>query len=152
MPSFARSRWRLTNHPYRMLHTYCREKARCDHFATVLNNLAALLFRDTNRLADAEPLMRRVLRIDEASFGEDHPRVAIDLNNLAQLLQATNRLTEAAPLMRRVVRILINFSHRTGHEHPNKEAALANYERLLQALGRKQEDIRAELADLTAEP
>ena len=43
-------------------------------------------------------LMRRALAIDEQSFGPDHPNVAIDLNNLAQLLQATNRLAEAEPL------------------------------------------------------
>jgi hypothetical protein len=43
----------------------------------------------TNRLSDAESLMRRALAIDEASLGPDHPDVAIELNNLAQLLQAT---------------------------------------------------------------
>ena len=47
-----------------------------------LNNLAQLL-QATNRLAEAEPLMRRALAIDEKSFGPDHPNVAIGLNNLA---------------------------------------------------------------------
>ena len=69
-----------------------------------LNNLAQLL-QDTNRLAEAEPLMRRALAIDETSYGPDHPNVAIDLNNLASLLQATNRLAEAEPLMRRALAI-----------------------------------------------
>jgi tetratricopeptide (TPR) repeat protein len=55
--------------------------------ATALSNLAQLL-QDSNRLAEAEPLMRRALAIDEQSYGVEHPRVAIDLNNLAQLLQA----------------------------------------------------------------
>ena len=41
-----------------------------------LNNLAQLL-QATNRLSEAEPLMRRALPIDEQSFGEDHPNVAI---------------------------------------------------------------------------
>ncbi len=36
--------------------------------------------------------MKRALAIDEKSYGPDHPDVARDLNNLAQLLQATNRL------------------------------------------------------------
>ena len=31
--------------------------------------------------------MRRALAIVEASFGPDHPEVATDLNNLAELLQ-----------------------------------------------------------------
>lgn len=47
---------------------------------------------------EAEPLMRRALAIDEKSVGPDHPDVARDLNNLAQLLQATNRIAEAEPL------------------------------------------------------
>ena len=69
-----------------------------------LNNLAVLL-QDTNRLAEAEPLMRRALAIDEQSYGPDHPKVAIDLGNLAHLLQATNRLAEAEPLLRRALAI-----------------------------------------------
>ena len=65
-----------------------------------LNNLAQLL-QATNRLAEAEPLMRRALAIEEASYGREHPNVARALDHLAQLLQATNRLAEADPLMRR---------------------------------------------------
>ena len=80
-----------------------------------LNNLAALL-KATNRLAEAEPLMRRALAIDEKSFGPEHPDVARDLNNLAQLLQATNRLAEAEPLMRRALAIDENELR---PEHPN---------------------------------
>ena len=47
--------------------------------------------------------MRRALKIDEASFGEHHPTVAIGLNNLATLLKDTNRMGEAEPLMRRAL-------------------------------------------------
>ncbi|MDK1039613.1 MAG: tetratricopeptide repeat protein, partial [Actinomycetota bacterium] len=65
--------------------------------AIVLNELAQLL-QATNRLDEAEPLMRRALAIDEESYGADHPDVARDLNNLAQLLKATNRVAEAEPL------------------------------------------------------
>ena len=43
--------------------------------------------------------MRRALAIDEKSFGPDHPKVAIRLNNLARLLQAANRLAEAEPFI-----------------------------------------------------
>ena len=73
-------------------------------FATGLNNLASLL-QATNRRAEAEPLMRRALAIDEASYGADHPEVARKLSNLAGLLQATNRLAEAEPLLRRALAI-----------------------------------------------
>ena len=37
-----------------------------------LNNLA-LLLQATNRMGEAEPLMRRALEINEASFGERWP-------------------------------------------------------------------------------
>ena len=115
--------------------------------ATLLNNLAGLL-QDTNRLGEAEPLMRRALAMDEASYGPEHPNVATDLNNLAQLLQATNRLGEAEPLMRRHLEIFIEFTRRTGHEHPHLRAAIGNYQRLLQAMGRSEAEIRAALGAL----
>jgi tetratricopeptide (TPR) repeat protein len=73
--------------------------------ATGLNNLAGLL-RATNRLGEAEPLFRRALAIDKASYGPDHPNVATDLNNLTSLLGATNRLGEAEPLYRRALAIV----------------------------------------------
>ena len=52
--------------------------------ATDLNNLGRLL-QDTNRLAEAEPLMSRALAIFEASFGPDHPSTAIARDNLVAL-------------------------------------------------------------------
>ncbi len=63
------------------------------------------MLRDTNRLAEAEPLYRRALAIWERSYGPDHPDVAKGLNNLAELLRATNRLGEAEPLYRRALAI-----------------------------------------------
>ena len=77
--------------------------------------------------------MRRALAIDEASFGPDHPNVAIDLNNLAQLLQATNRLAEAEPLMRRALAI---DEASFGPDHPNVAIRLNNLAQLLQATNR----------------
>jgi hypothetical protein len=79
----------------------------------------------------SEPLMRRALGIDEKSFGADHPNVAIDLNNLAQLLQATNRLGEAELLMRRALTALLKFTRTTGHMHPHIRSVFGNYAGLL---------------------
>ena len=95
-----------------------------------LNNLA-LLLQATNRLAEAEPLMRRALAIDEKSYGPDHPDVAIDLNNLAMLLHDTNRLDEAEPLMRRALAI---FETSLGPDHPNTVTARDNLAALEAAL------------------
>lgn len=86
--------------------------------------------------SDAEPLMRRALAIDEASYGPDHPEVATDLSNLASLLQATNRLAEAEPLMRRALAI---DEARPSSDHPGVAIRLNNLASLLQATKRPAE-------------
>ena len=81
--------------------------------------------------------MRRALAIDEKSVGPDHPNVASDLNNLAQLLQATNRLAEAEPLMRRALAI---NEKSVGPEHPSVAMTLNNLAILLEeGFGRYEE-------------
>ena len=77
--------------------------------------------------------MRRALSIDEKSYGRDHPEVAANLNNLAQLLQATNRLGEAEPLNWRALAI---HEKSYGPDHPNVAICLNNLARLLQATDR----------------
>jgi hypothetical protein len=89
--------------------------------------------------------MRRALDIDEASYGLDHPNVAIRLNNLAQLLQNTNRLADAEPLMRRA---FVIFLSSLGLDHPNSQTVLRNYRQILQAQGLSEEAIQAILAPL----
>ena len=88
------------------------------------------------------------MAIDEASYGKDHPNVAIRLNNLARLLQATNRLAEAEPLMRRMVEIFIHFTRVTGHEHPHVWAAMSNYAGLLIAMGKTEQEVVAAIQEL----
>jgi hypothetical protein len=43
----------------------------------------AILLRETNRPAEAEPFFRRALAIDEKRDGPDHPDVATRLSNRA---------------------------------------------------------------------
>ncbi len=112
-----------------------------------LSNLAWLL-QDTNRLIEAEPLVRRALAIDKASFGENHPNVAIRLNNLALLLQDTNRSKEAEVLMRQGLLILLHFTDATGHFHPNLEACIENYEKLLLQIEGTKENALAKINEL----
>ncbi|MBW8035331.1 MAG: tetratricopeptide repeat protein [Planctomycetes bacterium] len=83
-----------------------------------------------------EPLLRRLLSINEASFGPDHPDVALSLNNLAQLLQDTNRLDEAEPLMRRALAI---DEASFGADHPAVATRLNNLASLLQDTNRLDE-------------
>ena len=49
-----------------------------------LMNQLGLFLKEKCLFQQAEPLYRRALAIDEASFGPDHPEVATDLNNLAR--------------------------------------------------------------------
>ena len=109
-----------------------------------LNNLAQLL-QATNRLAEAEPLMRRALAIDEKSYGPEHPDVAIDLNNLAQLLKATNRLAEAEPLMRRALGV---FNKSLGFSHPNTQIVLKHYLILLKEMGLGEKEIEEKVMEV----
>jgi hypothetical protein len=89
------------------------------------------LLRYTNRLAQAEPLMRRALEIHEKAYGPDHPDVAIDLSDLAGLLKDTNRLAQAEPLMRRALAI---DEKSLGPDHPRTKAVRRNYEVLLKEI------------------
>ena len=78
-------------------------------------------------------MFRRALRIDEASFGSDHPNVAGQLNNLATLLLATNRIAEAELLFRRALRI---DEASYGPDHPNLAIRLNNLAVLLKDTNR----------------
>ena len=89
--------------------------------------------------------MRRALAIDEASYGNDHPAVARDLNNLANLLRDTNRLAEAEPLSGRAARI---FLASLGMDHPKTQKAKGNYLKILLAQSLPEIEIEAKLAAL----
>ena len=95
--------------------------------------------------------MQRALKIDEASLGKDHPEVATDLNNLAQLYKATNRLKEAEPLMERQLVIFLQFTRRTGHPHPHLDTAIKNYGGLLVEMGHSEDQVVARLKRLAPE-
>ncbi len=92
--------------------------------------------------------MRRALGIDEASYGRDHPNVAIRLNNLAQLLQDTNRLGEAEPLMRRALAIFCVLEAAIGRSHPLRETVQGNYAGLLADMGKDETEIAAAITEV----
>ena len=101
----------------------------------VMSQLGVLLLAKAS-YAEAEPLIRQALAIDEAGYGPDHPDVARDLNNLAMLLQATNRLAEAEPLMTRALAI---DEASYGPDHPRVARDLNNFAQLLQDTNRLEE-------------
>jgi hypothetical protein len=92
--------------------------------------------------------MRRALAIDEKSYGPEHPSVATDLGNLAQLLHDTNRLEEAEPMMRRALTIFLKFTKWTGHLHPHLNIAFRIYLGILEAMSFGGEEIRGCFAEV----
>jgi len=95
--------------------------------------------------------MRRALAVNEASYGLDHPLVAICLNNLATLLHDPNRRREAEELMRRHLKVFLLFAKNTGHEDPHWQAAVDNYRDLLRKMGIPEADAAERVAALRAE-
>ena len=71
--------------------------------ATKLMTELGVLLVAKSLYSEAEPYLRRVLKLDEERWGADHLEVSNDLSNLAMLLKATGRLGEAEPLARRAV-------------------------------------------------
>ncbi|MGA2620431.1 MAG: tetratricopeptide repeat protein [Thermoguttaceae bacterium] len=107
---------------------------RADHpeVAGDLQGLGVLL-GETNRLAEAELLVRRALAIYEQSYGLDHPHVAEALNGLAWLLRDTNRLAEAELLVRWALAI---YEQSYGLDHRRVAGDLDTLAALLQASDR----------------
>lgn len=95
-----------------------------------------LLFSTQSLHEEAEPLLRRAVAIWEKSLGDDHPNVAIALNNLALLLWDTNRLLEAEPLLRRALAI---DERSFGLDDPTVARDLNSLAVLLQAANRLSE-------------
>jgi CHAT domain-containing protein len=93
----------------------------------------AELLRETNRLAEAEPLYRRALSILEKRLGPEHANVAVSLNNLAIVLEETNRSAAAEPLYHRALTIV---EKSLGPEHPRVARSLINLSTLLRRANR----------------
>ena len=70
--------------------------------AATLNNQAEL-YKEQGRYADAEPLYKRLLAINEKALGPDHPSVALALNDLAELYKEEGRYADAEPLYKRAL-------------------------------------------------
>jgi tetratricopeptide (TPR) repeat protein len=94
------------------------------------------LYLATNRLKEAESLLKRALAIYEATFGKDHPAIATSLNSLATLYQATNRFKEAESLIKRALAI---HQASFGKDYPDVAGDLYNLTSLYKATNRLKE-------------
>ena len=131
----ARARWEECEKQQRLALDEAKELANASLIAEASNDLARLL-NATNRLAEAENLMRQALEVNESAFGKRHPLVARTLNNLVVLLIDTSRFDEAEMLVRRAREIQ---EAAFGETHPAVAACLNNYAQLLQETNRLEE-------------
>ena len=68
-------------------------------------NVVGMFCAAQARYAEAEPLFKRSIELQEKTLGRDHPDTAIVINNLAALYMKQGRYTEAEPLFRRSLAI-----------------------------------------------
>ncbi|HZL70244.1 MAG TPA: tetratricopeptide repeat protein [Candidatus Limnocylindrales bacterium] len=97
----------------------------------VLNN-TALSLDFAGDYAAAEPLFRRALAIDDKALGPEHPDVARDLSNLAELLYHKGEYPAAEPLFRRALAI---DEKALGPDNPDVAIRLNNLGLLLKSEG-----------------
>jgi hypothetical protein len=79
----------------------------------------------------ARALLERALSIDEATFGPNHPTVAIDVNNLGMVAKQHGDLESARALLERALRIC---EQKLGPDHPNTRIARGNLAGVLAAI------------------
>ncbi|MGC1396300.1 MAG: tetratricopeptide repeat-containing protein, partial [Coleofasciculaceae cyanobacterium] len=80
----------------------------------------------------AIPLLERALAIQEKVLGQEHPDVALSLNNLATLYQNMGNYSQAKPLFQRSLAIREKV---LGQEHPDVATSLNNLALLYQDMG-----------------
>jgi tetratricopeptide (TPR) repeat protein len=97
-----------------------------------LMNQVGLYLQDLAELAEAKTLFERALKIDEATFGKDHPAVAIRVNNLGGVLRDLGDLPRAKECYEHVIKI---FEDNLGANHSNVATAVNNLGEVLRNLG-----------------
>jgi len=103
--------------------------------SAVLDDLAKVYAREQQWIL-AKQTYARALEIDRRALGDDHPRVAKLLNNLAVVVQSMGDLQQAETLYREAIRRDLRAY---GERHNETVLAKGNYGLLLQREGRLQE-------------
>jgi len=85
------------------------------------------------KYAEATSVAQEALRVAEATFGPEHPDVAVSLNNVALLYHTQGRYAEAEPLYQRALRIT---EKALGPEHPDVALSLNNLAELYRDQGK----------------
>jgi eukaryotic-like serine/threonine-protein kinase len=119
------------------LEVYRRTPAFTEGFdlSITLTTLGGLLTQRGDH-AGAEPFLREALEMRRQLLGDDHPRTAIVMNNLARSYQVQGRYDAAEPLLRESLEV----RRRTlGPDHPEVATALNNLALGLSQTGRHDE-------------
>jgi Tetratricopeptide repeat len=111
------------------INVFCRPSNHCGSvFHCRLTEITEILSHASRHIARLGRAALTRWHCDElASFGPDHPNVAIALNNQALLLKAMDRLSDAEPLYRRELAI---DEASLGPEHPKVAVTLHEIRRL----------------------
>jgi serine/threonine protein kinase/Tfp pilus assembly protein PilF len=122
----------LDNHGLNILET---TNAPSTDVSALLDDLAQVYGME-QKWGVAKQTYERALEIDRRVLGDDHPRVAMRLNNLAIVAQNMGDLKLAETLYRDAIR---RNDRAYGDRHPESAAAKGNYGLLLQREGRYKE-------------
>ena len=108
------------------------------HILTLQNAFARIVFLSTQgKLDEAEPLYKEALAIDKKVFGDEHPQVALALNNLAVLLEEGFGNYEESYKLKKEALAIWKKVH--GDEHPLVATGLNNLAELLSDQGKHDE-------------
>ena len=100
-----------------------------------LNSKADTLIKQ-KRYPDALSVTEEALKVAEDTFGPDHPKVAISLNNIAELHIINGSYDEIEPLYKRA----LNISEKSlGPDHPDVAICLNNLAELFYNQGKYKE-------------
>lgn len=100
-----------------------------------LNGKAKTLFKQ-KRYPDALSVSEDALKVAEDTFGPDHPKVAISLNNIAELHIINGSYAEIEPLYKRALEI---SEKALGPDNPDVAISLNNLAELYYNQGRYEE-------------
>ena len=100
--------------------------------SSVLDDLASVYVREQQWVL-AKESYERALEIDQRELGDDHPRLAIIMGNLATVAQNMGDLPRAESLFREAIE---RDERAYGDHHPETAAAKENYGLLLQREGK----------------
>ena len=101
------------------------------------------------RYSEATDRAKEAVRVAEETFGQDHPNVAISLNNLAYLYDCQGEYAQSGPLYKRALAILEKV---LGPEHSRVGLVLSNMAERCRKMGKtdEAEKLKARAAKIRA--